>query len=183
MRKLSIKAQIANAVSGANAHVTQVQGLNDTLREKTNALANDRALLEGVLSARDGTIRDQSASIAAFKQETLALHIQAAELRGYIARVLEDDAASDAKDAPVPQQDSVVTTTAQFMPRAVNDHHHTGPGAMAATDAANPWDNCEWSHYPQSGRNLGKTFRGVAVDLASALNPMGQRAPKHWTQR
>jgi len=179
MRKLSARAKALNEIAKANAHATQVMRLNDTLTaQKVELIGQNSALHDTIMVHAKARDRDER-SIAAFKQETLALTIQAAELRGYIARVLEDDAASDAKDAPVPQQDCVVET--RFMPRAVNDHQRTGPGAMHPPiyrDDNRP-SGTAWDNY-----NHRDALERAATDrCASIHDPFGQIAPKHWTQR
>jgi hypothetical protein len=77
----------------------------------------------------------------------------------------------EATMAPVPQQDCVVET--RFMPRAVNDHHRVGPDAMGK---GTPWDHFQWN-----GREVeachDRQYQAFAND------PLGQRPPKHWTQR
>jgi hypothetical protein len=177
------KAAIVNKLAAADAHVAQVNRHIETVQANAAVLDANGKRLAAALEDAQSLAASRAASIDAFKQETLALTVEAAELRGYIRRVLEDDAAEEALTAPVPQQDSVVET--RFIPRAVNDHKHTGPSAMdpMAIRRDTPFvmhTATGWDSY-----NLNRAQAHRTAGMRSMLDEYPEQiaSTKHWTQR
>lgn len=145
-------------------------------REAIKNLRDDAGERAAELSRAKTLAEDQKTSIDTFKEEVLQLEIQAAEMRGYISRVLEDDTVREVGGAKMPE--IVMSSAEEDMhrsalreasearrqpPRSVR----LGPSSFRPFEIVGGWDrrDSDFTH----------VHRG-AITTAPAR-------PKHWTRR
>lgn len=161
-------AEVMQARRGLEAQLVKAEETIANLRDD----AKERA---AELSRANTLIEEQAETIGTFKEEVFQLHMQNAELRGYIARVLEDDTVREVGGA---KQD----------PDAMPDHDRHELQTLLARDH-------------QARRRPPRSVRGgpsamqapmiyggdgsICVDVTGHAGWMREppKPPKHWTRR
>lgn len=140
-------------------------------------LRDDAAHASQQIAALTKQNEDLSASVTSFKEEMLGAQLQVAEMRGYIARVLEDDHVREV---------GPMKATPQSMP---DGERHALIKALGEDDRA----RCEPTRPVRKGPGGMAPFL-IVDNAAGEYDPFGQhgyhlsrasevKRPKHWTAR
>lgn len=165
--------QHARLVAQLQGMVAQVEATNTRLRTQYGELEKMDAEHRAQVVTATAQLANRDQSIAAFKQEVLALTTENATLRGYMARVLEDDTVREVGGAK-PADTVLCEEDRSHMQQALHQDNYarrqpprsvrTGPCPpmiIAGCDMAGDWNPSQWD----------RAMRKAPAE------------PKHWLQR